>query len=48
MVNQLYSIAPQLNKINYFHTESPFLDLDLSLTICIFSFKNIYISAASL
>ena len=30
MVSQIYPIELQLNKTNYFYTEAPFLDFDLS------------------
>ena len=39
MVGQIYSTELQLNKANYSDTESPFLDLNLSITNGIVSFK---------
>ena len=39
MVSQIYPIDFQLNKANFFDTEAPFLDLDLSITNGIVSSK---------
>ena len=39
MVGQIYPTALQLNKANSFDTEAPFLDLNLSITNGIVSFK---------
>ena len=39
MVGQIYPTEHQLNKAKSFDTEAPFLDLDLSITICIDSSK---------
>ena len=39
MVNQIYPTELKLNKANYSDTEAPFLDLKLSITNGIVSFK---------
>ena len=39
MVGQIYPTKLQLNKANYFDTEAPFLDLNLSITNGIVSSK---------
>ena len=33
IVGQIYPTELQINKENFFYTEAPFLDLDLSITI---------------
>ena len=32
MIGQIYHTEPQLNKVNSFDSETPFFDLDLSMT----------------
>ena len=39
MVGQIYPTELQFNKTNYSDTEAPFLDLNLSITNCIVSYK---------
>ena len=41
MVGQIYPTERQLNKANSSNTEAPYLDLNLSVTNCIVSSKNL-------
>ena len=40
MVGQIYSTKLQLNKVNSYNTEAPFVDLDMSITNGILSSKT--------